>query len=144
MDFITKFQGSSLLLVALFIFIILFALFLNFINKRKEQRIDGFFIVIEPYNKKRKTVRLVELTAKQVDNLKKIEKETEKDTTNNPQPWVEAFEKLRLSSDDIFDWKPLNGANDQTYVKNDILSIQPVGKALIIGITLRLPISPKL
>jgi len=164
MNIITNFHESVFFLPALALFVLLFILILYVNSKRKERKIDGFFLVLEPYDSKTKTVKLIELNSIQLGRLKKTEEEIEKDKAHSQQlgkieeagekaltlpandllKWRKSLEELKLSSNDILNWKPINGASNQKYVKNDILSIEFINGAPIIGISLRLPITPKL
>lgn len=164
MDIITKFHESALSFPAMAVCVLLLILILYQSNKRKERKINGFFLVIEPYNSKTKTVKLIELSPIQMGRLEKTAEEEKKDKAHSQQlekiegegkkelvisasdnsKWVKLVEELRLSSSNVFDWKPINGASNQKYVKNDILSIEFVHGAPVIGISLRLPITPRL
>ena len=144
MDIITNFHDSDLFIPTLVFIVLLFFFILYLNSKRQERKINGLFLVIEPYNGQTKTVKLIELTSIQVNKLKKTAEATKNDTTHDPQPWKRSLEELRLSSSSVFDWKPINGASNQKYVKNDILSIEFVHGAPVIGISLSIPFAPKL
>ena len=164
MDIITRFHESALSFPAMAVCVLLLILILYQNNKRKERKINGFFLVIEPYNSKTKTVKLIELSPIQMGKLEetkaKIEARKGKDATDNSQlpktealvlssddhnDWIKALEELKRSLRvNAFDWKPFNGASNQKYVKNDILSIEFENGTPTIGIPLRLPITPRL